>query len=393
MRSRPTVLIICDYYLPGFESGGAARTLANMVERLGNRYEFYLITRDRDGVAVNQSYTTVDIGEWNDVGCGKVYYLRPDQVRPGHLSKLINEVGPDVVYVNSFFSRLTMMYFVLNRLGLIGRRPLVIAPEGEFSPGALSLGRAKKSAYIRVVKALGLTAGAVWKAAGQPERKYILQKMGSSTAAMVAPNMPPQVIFPEFDPDKLRPKQSGSARIVFLSRFMRMKNFNYLMPIFKNIKGDVTVDIWGTLEEPEYWEQCRRLVAELPAGKQVTAKGPVPHESVQQTMFEYDFFVLPTLGESFGHVFIEAFSSGLPVIASDRSPWRGLDEKQIGWDLSLDAPAGWEQAIQTAVDMDADEHRRMRLRARAYAVDWLSDPDIEQSNAAVLDAALRAPNG
>ena len=42
-KVRPVILVICDYYLPGFESGGAMRTLVNMVDRLGNNLEFKII--------------------------------------------------------------------------------------------------------------------------------------------------------------------------------------------------------------------------------------------------------------------------------------------------------------------------------------------------------------
>jgi len=45
MPEKPIILVICDYYLPGFESGGALRTLVNMVDRLGARFDFRKITR------------------------------------------------------------------------------------------------------------------------------------------------------------------------------------------------------------------------------------------------------------------------------------------------------------------------------------------------------------
>jgi glycosyltransferase involved in cell wall biosynthesis len=41
-------------------------------------------------------------------------------------------------------------------------------------------------------------------------------------------------------------------------------------------------------------------------------------------MFEYDFFVLPTIGENFGYVFLEALAAGCPLITSDRTPWTTL---------------------------------------------------------------------
>lgn len=50
-------------------------------------------------------------------------------------------------------------------------------------------------------------------------------------------------------------------------------------------------------------------------------------------------FFLPTLCESYGHVIPEALSVGLPVVMSDRKPWRGLAEKGVGYDGPIDEPA------------------------------------------------------
>ena len=72
---KPIILVICDYYLPGFESGGAMRTLVNMVSRLSNEFDFRVITRDHDGPLNKSSYTTVNINEWNGLDDVKVFYL------------------------------------------------------------------------------------------------------------------------------------------------------------------------------------------------------------------------------------------------------------------------------------------------------------------------------
>src|SRR5258707_11749888 len=91
---RPKILIICDYYLPGFENGGSTRTLANMVDRLHESYDFCIVTRDYDGKKNRQPYTTVKINEWNRVGRAKVYYVSKKNIRPRILKGLINEVKP-----------------------------------------------------------------------------------------------------------------------------------------------------------------------------------------------------------------------------------------------------------------------------------------------------------
>lgn len=378
------ILIIADYYLPGFESGGAARTLANMVERLGARYDFRLICRDHDGVFNRESYTGVNIGEWNTVGNAHVYYLKKDEVKAGRLRQLINETKPDAIYLNSFFSRMTIFTLALLKFRRINKIRLILAPEGEFSPGALEINSLKKNLFIPNAKAFLLSNDMIWKAASESEKLEITNRLGPGLDIRVAPNMPPRIIFPEYDQTKKRLKQSGEARMVFLSRMMRKKNLNWLLEKLGSINGNLTIDIYGTLEEPDYWTECQRITAALPPNISVNYRGKVAHDQVSATLFQYDFFLLPTLGENFGHVFIEALASGLPLIISDRTPWRDLEQKSIGWDIALEDPEAWISAIQTALDLEPDQYANMSATARRYAVEWLASPEIERTNIDVL---------
>ncbi len=382
------ILVIADYYLPGFESGGAARTLANMVERLGDRFDFHIICRDHDGVLNRSSYTTVRVGEWNTVGQALVFYLRKEQVNARSLKKLIAETRPDTIYLNSFFSRLTIFTLALLKFRRIRKTPVILAPEGEFSPGALAIKSLKKNLFIPNAKAFLLSSDIIWKAASVSEKDEIAARLGDGLSIRVAPNMPPAAIFPEYDQEKKFQKPVGEARIVFLSRYMRKKNLNWLLERLAPIKGSLSIDIYGTLEEPEYWEDCERITAALPPNIRVNYKGILAHDRVAAALFKYDFFVLPTLGENFGHVFIEALACGLPLIISDRTPWRKLEQEGIGWDLSLDAPESWLAAIQKCIDMPAEDHARMSAAANRFAREWLARPEIEQSNVDLLNESV-----
>ncbi len=386
MAERPKILALCDYYLPGHEGGGAPRTLANMVERLGDRFDFRLITRNHDGPAALEPYKTVQTGEWNDVGRAKVYFIAPDRIGPASLRRLIAEASPDAIYLNSFFSRFTVITLALKRLGRIADVPIIIAPEGEFSAGALQLKSFKKKLYIPNAKVLLLSQDIVWKAASEQERDEIRSVIGNKANIHVAPNMPPRELWAGLDLSTKPAKQKGRAKFVFLSRFMAKKNLNWLLANLGNVDGSASFDIYGTVEDAEYKWEFDEIVARLPSNVTATLRGPVEYEKVGETLYQYDFFVLPTLGENFGHVVIEALAAGLPVMISDRTPWRALAEKGIGWDLPLDAVA-WQKAVQECVDMDDAHYSQMSQNARKYAAKWLADPEIEAANLAVLKRA------
>ena len=382
------MLVICDYYLPGFESGGAMRTLVNMIDRLGDKFEFRVVTRDHDGPHNLASYPSVRIGEWNKVGTSEVYYLRKSEANPKNLREIIAAEKPDAIYLNSFFSPLTVFVLGLRKLRLIPHVPVVLAPEGEFSAGAIKLKGAKKQLYVSTAKLLRLLDDIVWKAAAEEERQDMIRVLGDRREIRIAANMPPKTILDRFDLEKKPLKSSGAAKMVFLSRFARKKNFNWLLTHLKDLEGELQIDIWGPIEDEDYWRETQELIRELPPTVVIGSKGPVAHDQVAETLLQYHFFILPTLGENFGHVFIEAFAAGCPVITSDQTPWRQLEEKGIGWDLPFDQPQLWTAAINECITMNEAKYRQMAQQAHDFSVTWLADPSLESDNREVLELAL-----
>ncbi|WP_231118534.1 glycosyltransferase [Pasteurella multocida] len=87
--------------------------------------------------------------------------------------------------------------------------------------------------------------------------------------------------------------------------------------------------------DQEYWNACLSLISKLPSHIEVKYYGIVENTKVQETISNYDLFFVPTQGENYGHVFIEALSSGTPILLSDQTPWRNLKDKGIGWDIPL----------------------------------------------------------
>lgn len=180
--------------------------------------------------------------------------------------------------------------------------------------------------------------------------------------------------------------------MVFLSRFVRKKNFKWLLEqLGNNISGRLIIDIYGPLEDVEYWNECQQIIKSLPDNIAVNALGPIPHGSAMEKMIEYHFFLLPTLGENFGHVFIESLAAGCPMLISDRTPWLDLAEKGIGWDLPLEYPQKWVAALNQCIDMDAETYAQMSAAAREYSVKWLADTSIEKATEAVLRKSVEIP--
>jgi glycosyltransferase involved in cell wall biosynthesis len=373
------IVIFADFFLPGHKAGGPIRTLANIVDHLGDDFEFCILTRDRD-LGDTAPYQNIIVGAWNKVGKAQVYYCPPRHIGFNTILNTLQLCEKDIIYLNSFFSpQFTIKPLLLRRLRLIPDRPLVIAPRGEFSSGALGLKSFKKRVYIAAAKAFGLYKGLVWQASSEHEEADIRRWFGTDARIVIAPNLPPMVNPADELPTKSG-KIEGCLKIIFLSRISRMKNLDGALEMLKGLKGKVEFNIYGPMEDKSYWAECRKIISGQPENIKVQYCGSVEHDHVGAVMREHDLFFFPTLGENFGHVILEALCAGCPVLISDQTPWRDLEEKGVGWDLPLSKPEMFRQVLQRYIDMNNDEYVKWSERARVYELQVTKDDGVVEQN-------------
>ena len=181
---KPIVLVITDYYLPGFKAGGPIRSLSNMIGYLDCWYEFKIITRDRD-INEKTSYNNIRLNSWNIVGKADVYYLTPEKMRLTALYRLLNETKYDVLYLYSIFSPfVALMPLLLRRIALIPFKPVIIASRGELSKGALSIKSFKKRFFIFCAKLIGLYKNVRWHASSKYEEVDIHRVFGNKKISL-----------------------------------------------------------------------------------------------------------------------------------------------------------------------------------------------------------------
>ena len=247
----------------------------------------------------------------------------------------------------------------------------------------------KKKLFVGVSRAVDLYKNIIWKASTELEKAEI-ERIGTKKGTIfVAPDLSAHHLLADYKQSSKPEKRSGEARMVFLSRFVRKKNFKWLLEqLGDNITGRLVIDIYGPLEDAEYWNECQLIVEKLPDNILVKAMGSLSHEAAMEKMLKYHFFLLPTLGENFGHVFIESLAAGCPMIISDRTPWLDLAEKGIGWDLPLSKPEKWVATLNLCIQMDNETYSQMSAAARSFSEKWLADPAIEQMTIDVLNESL-----
>ena len=94
-------------------------------------------------------------------------------------------------------------------------------------------------------------------------------------------------------------------------------------------------------------------------------------------MPKYDFFTLPTQHENFGHVFIEAWAAGLPVITSDQTPWRDLQAKGIGWDIPLSKRELWIELFESIIHIQPDELMKLKMQSACFVANMAQQQPLD----------------
>ena len=383
------ILTFIDYYLPGYKGGGPIRTLVNFVEQLGEEIKLKIVTSDRD-LGDETPYHGVSANVWGRVGKADVRYVSPDKFSFFFVRQLMRDTTFDVIYLNSFFSyRGAIKPLLLRRLGMVRNVPVILAPRGEFSPGALALKALKKRVFMRLSKMVGLYGGIIWQASSEVEARDIRRCFGGEVTIFVAPDIAP-VVAPSSLPRRETIKLRGKLDIVFLSRISRKKNLDGALRLLGNLEGDIRFNIYGPLEDSGYWAECEQIISELPQNVAVQYCGTVAHDNVLSVMGAHDLFLFPTLGENFGHVILEAFLAGCPVVLSDQTPWRGLADKRVGWDIPLSGLADFHSVLQRCVMMAEEEYKMWSDSARAFGLSQTQDGSVVARNRALFEHALAA---
>ena len=240
----------------------------------------------------------------------------------------------------------------------------------------------KKIPYIAYLRMKNLVRNIAYQSTSEEESAAIIKYLKADSEKIHfltnIPSIPEKQYIHEL-------KKSGEGKFVFVSRIHPKKNLISAIEYMKDIKGKVVFDIYGPIEDEEYWKQCNQKIHELPQNITVNYCGLVNHEKVHEIFSLYNAFLFPTFCENYGHVIAEALSVGTAVIISDQTPWSDINEAKAGWAIPLDNREKFVEAIQSVIDQKPDDNQKQIKAVEKYINNKVNLKEIRQEYKKAFD--------
>lgn len=321
------ILILISHYFPGKKAGGQQRTIKNLVDAFSHEADFYIYTQNHD-LNSKEPYANIISNTWIKNDNHYIFYSDLRSFCGRRVAALYDEF--DVIYACGMFERITNIVMLIHAKK--GYKKLYIAPMGVFSLGAMSSKSLKKKTFILVCRCINLFDNIKWSFSSQIEKNDTERVVGQINVEeyIIAEDIPRYV--EPFLFTKKRHEANDSMRIIFLSRICQHKNLIKCLEVLNySFPFSVCFDIFGSIEDFEYWEKCKELIRTINPSVNVKYMGEAESEEVVRLFSNYDVFLFPTKGENYGHVIYESLSAGCIPIVSDTTPWDVIEKEKCGF--------------------------------------------------------------
>jgi glycosyltransferase involved in cell wall biosynthesis len=256
----------------------------------------------------------------------------------GRLVRHVRRVRPDVLHTH-----LVHADFHGLPAGRLARVPLVVSTKHGFNPFR------SRRAFAAADRAVARLAD-VHVAISAGLARYLATNEGFDESVF-------EVVHYGIEPGPAPPAPPGEPRLAIVARLIPIKGHEVLLEALAQVRAeipDVTLEVAGDGPlEPE----LRAAVARLELGESVTFLG---HVAPPTPVYAHaEIVVVPSFGEGFGMVALEAMERGRAVVASDVG---GLPEIVDAGETGLVVPSGDAAALARAIV----ELARDRARTAAF---------------------------
>ena len=383
MVPKNKILIFNGYYLPAKNYGGPLTSLVTMVETCSDENTFYIVAANHD-YRDPKPFPGISVG-WHDVGEAKVLYTETEKLNWNYkeLKKIVDEVKPDLIWLVGIV--VPYKKWPLARICREEGIPYIISPRGEVNENAFHLSYLKKKILSLVTVAFGIYKGAAYHVTCDEEitglMKYYKVKRES---IFLCPN----IAVSKSLKDRHVEKKQGEINLVFISRIHEIKNLLTAIKAVNLLKGNVTFDIYGPLEDQSYWAECEKEIARAPKNVKISYCGSLQTTEVFETFVKYHCFLSPSKSENFGHAIAESLAAQCPVIVlKGATPWDDI-EGLAGYACSENSEQVLADLIARIQNMDQSAYDAFLNTTAAYFAERRKSDDAVMQHKSMIQKVI-----
>ncbi|WP_165958210.1 glycosyltransferase family 4 protein [Segetibacter sp. 3557_3] len=368
------VLICTAHFAPAYTAGGIVRSLENLVRYLETDVQYFVLAGDTH-LDPNEPLTGISRDEWMTFtpNC-RIMYVSAAKRDYASVKALMHSLQADVVYINGLYSLAFGMYPIYIGKAMSPKPLIILAPWGALHVGNLAMKPFKKKVFLKLFRLAGLDRAVRWHVMDNSEFDDVVRVFGKRNDIMVA-NAIPDMVTRSLVPGQ---KTVNHLKLISVSLVTPNKGHMRVLNALKELDSTLSVelDIYGPVKDEVFWESCKQFIATLPPSIKVLYHGFIQPTEIFAALSRAHFFILLSQGENFCQAIFESFNVGRPVITSDQTPWRKLDEQKAGWDLSLNDPKSIVDAITTACKMPQEVYDMYCHNAQKVALDYIATADF-----------------
>lgn len=363
---KPKILIITEFFYPAYKAGGPPKSIFNLVKTIKNNYDIKIICSSKD-LASKKNHNVKKVNEWFSQDSYSIIYCTTHYIAIKEFLKSRFSINYSFLYLGSFFNPIYSLFPFIAHIG--SKKKIIIAPKGEFFKGALLQKKNKKFVTIYFLKKIFKFINLRWHATNEIEKTAIQELLKSKYLDIVVSS---NIIEKKNNIrcHRTNHKQKNQLNILMCGRISPVKNIATAFDFIKELRGNIKVEIWGQIDDSNYWDLCIQKIDMMPKNINITYKGTFHPNNIKKVYYKQDILLMPSLSENFGYAIFEGFTYGVPVITSKNTPWIDLNRKGIGFDIDLSNKKKFIEILEYFEALSNNEINLIRTNCMNYASEF-----------------------
>lgn len=275
----------------------------------------------------------------------------------------------------------TLPVAAASRICLSRGLPYVLSAKGTLEIRSLGQKPLKKHLYRWLVASGTVSRAAAVHFASEREKERSREAIGPTQGVVVPNAFDVRPLVPAGG-DALRARlrlPEDSLLVGMAGRIHPDKGFDTILPALARTSSKVHLLIFGSDHERNL-PRIMSLAATSGIGARVHALGHLEPDELDRTYASIDVLALPSHGETFGNVVVEALRQGTPVMISDQVPLASyIQTHGMGAVVAVREPEAWASALDgwTAAPLRLAREATSALIARDFSLDVIGGRWLE----------------